>query len=480
MRKNYLVLAACCTAALFAACSSDDDNNGGASSTPAKAVIAGVGANACPAESVILATVADGATSFVWYSGDTKIAGATGANYEVTASGNYSAAGVNADGEGPRSDMKAVIISSCATAPVKAVIVGGDANACPATDVLLTAVASGAASYKWYNGATVITGATAATYVVTATGNYSAAGVNDVGEGEKSDPKAVTISVCATAPAKATVTGDAANACPATAVLLTAAATDATSYKWYNGTTEITGATAATYSVTATGTYSAAGVNSVGTGEKSDAKGVTISSCGAVAFADLLGYYNATGTPSILELVGGTAGPAAWKDTIRGSSDQTYYQIANFGNTGLPIWVDYNAGGVLTLDTYTNYGTIASGAATYYLTVMYLKGGGSVQITTSTTTSATITYDPTTQTLDLSGTSPTGEQLLVGIAAYNPTTEGVTVGTEFYANLKYVKAGAGSPGGLYGTPVRTGLPRETIQKFEAVKSENKLRAVLKQ
>ncbi|GHV63923.1 hypothetical protein FACS1894199_00950 [Bacteroidia bacterium] len=163
--------------------------------------------------------------------------------------------------------------------PEKAVIIGDAANTCPDTSVTLTAAAMGATSYKWYNGTTAIDGATDSTYVVTASGTYFAAGVNVEGEGTKSVGKTVTISACTTPPAQATISGDAANTCPIATVTLTAAATDATSYQWYNGTTAIDGATDSTYVVTASGNYSVAGVNTVGTGTKSVGKTVTISAC---------------------------------------------------------------------------------------------------------------------------------------------------------------------------------------------------------
>ncbi|GHT72499.1 hypothetical protein FACS189456_1160 [Bacteroidia bacterium] len=166
----------------------------------------------------------------------------------------------------------------CKTPPAQATVIGNANNTCPADTVILTASATGATTYKWYNGTTPIDGETASTYVVTACGTYSAAGVNDDGEGTKSIGKPVTIALCP--PAQAIVIGDAANACPTATVTLTASADGATSYKWYNGTSPINGETASTYVVTATGTYSAAGVNADGEGTKSEGIEVTITACG--------------------------------------------------------------------------------------------------------------------------------------------------------------------------------------------------------
>ena len=55
-----------------------------------------------------------------------------------------------------------------------------EATSCPsasitATDSLLTVTATGATSYQWYNNGTLISGATSATYVATASGSYTVA-----------------------------------------------------------------------------------------------------------------------------------------------------------------------------------------------------------------------------------------------------------------------------------------------------------------
>jgi hypothetical protein len=77
-------------------------------------------------------------------------------------------------------------------------------------------------------------------------------------------------------PEKAVVTGEAANECPVTSVVLTASAGGAQSYLWYRNTFAIAGATEATYAAISSGTYYAVGVNAAGKGEKSDDREVTI------------------------------------------------------------------------------------------------------------------------------------------------------------------------------------------------------------
>lgn len=79
--------------------------------------------------------------------------------------------------------------------PEKAVVSGKSENGVGEGSVTLTAVADGADSFVWYKGNDKIEGATSDTYEATETGAYRAAGVNDEGEGEQSDPKEVTINL---------------------------------------------------------------------------------------------------------------------------------------------------------------------------------------------------------------------------------------------------------------------------------------------
>ena len=80
-------------------------------------------------------------------------------------------------------------------------------------------------------------------------------------------------------PQKATVVGNTSNECPAKTVTLTATATDADSFQWKKDGVVIAGQSGSTLTVTAGGTYTAAGVNDAGVGTFSDPKSVTITIC---------------------------------------------------------------------------------------------------------------------------------------------------------------------------------------------------------
>ena len=236
--------------------------------------------------------------------------------------------------------------------PEKATITGDSANVCPATSVVLTANALNATSYQWYKGNGIIEEETTNKYNVTSNGTYSVIGVNVNGTGVKSDGKVVTINSCATPPAKATITGDSENTCPATSVILTATATDATSYKWYKGSSIISGETGNTYTVTQSGTYYAVGINANGTGNQSDGKAVTISTCIAVpATATISG--NSTNSCS------GTDGQSV---TLTASATGATSYIWRNGST--PLSETGNTFVVNQTGTYYVKGVNVSGAGT--------------------------------------------------------------------------------------------------------------------
>ncbi|MDR1198116.1 MAG: hypothetical protein LBK94_03765 [Prevotellaceae bacterium] len=273
---------------------------------PEQATVAGDATNACPEVTVVLTATADGATSYEWKKDGTVINGETAATLTVTESGAYTAAGINSEGTGTVSAAKTVTITDCVTAPEQATIAGDATNTCPEVTVVLTAAADGATSYEWKKDGTVINGETAAALTVTESGAYTAAGINSAGTGAVSAAKTVTITVCATVPEQATITGDATNTCPAVTVILTATADGATSYEWKKDGTVINGETAAALTVTESGVYTAAGVNSEGTGTVSADKTVTIIACTVPEQATVAG--DATNTcPEVTVVLTATA-----------------------------------------------------------------------------------------------------------------------------------------------------------------------------
>jgi len=268
MKRHFLCSLALCVAALFVftACEKDEKT------VPVDAgAITGDTENVCPVRTIDLSIAAiDLATTYVWYQDGTEILGSTGLTLNVDAIGShtYTAAGKNEQGVGKQSPAKIVTIVPCNPPADAAAITGPDANTCPADSVILIAPAiDGAEQYVWYkDGAAAATVSVSAfTYTVKASGSYQVAGVNVNGEGTKSPAKVITIDEnCPddATPGAGTITGDTQNICPAATVELTATdITNAVTYQWYKDGAPIASATAATYVVTESGSYTVAGVN---------------------------------------------------------------------------------------------------------------------------------------------------------------------------------------------------------------------------
>ncbi|MFI5171673.1 MAG: MopE-related protein [Chitinophagales bacterium] len=127
---------------------------------------------------------------------------------------------------------------------------GGATTFCQGSTVLLTATYSGT-SVQWKRNGTNIAGATASTYSVNKTGDYTA----------------VTTSPCGTAtstlihvtvnknPTASITAGGATTFCAGGSVTLTEAAVAASTYQWYKGATAIGGATSTNYIATTAGNY---------------------------------------------------------------------------------------------------------------------------------------------------------------------------------------------------------------------------------
>jgi Cleaved Adhesin Domain. len=178
-----------------------------------------------------------------------------------------------------------LVLQNGTTVPEDAgTIQGYDINTCPEETVTLTIPElAGATSYQWYMNGNAIAGATTTSYTVTQNGIYNVAGVNQVGVGEQSPNKTVTIVECILPDDAGTIQGLDENVCPVRTVTLTIAdIAYAETYNWYRNGTIISGATTTTYVVTQSGTYTVAGLNPTGEGALSPAKAVTINDCGGM------------------------------------------------------------------------------------------------------------------------------------------------------------------------------------------------------
>jgi gliding motility-associated-like protein len=192
----------------------------------------------CVNESITLTAIAtvQGSASYLWNTG------ATTATIEVTASGEYSV--TVTDGSSGCSAMETVTVTGDATPPA-ANISGNGVLTCATQSITLTASATvqGTASYLWN------TGATTATIMVTASGEYSVV----VLDSDNGCSATATVTVAQDiAPPTVNISGASELNCTATSIILNAAGSTVqgtASYLWN------TGATTASIEVNQAGDY---------------------------------------------------------------------------------------------------------------------------------------------------------------------------------------------------------------------------------
>ncbi|WP_018343839.1 Ig-like domain-containing protein [Cytophaga aurantiaca] len=198
----------------------------------------------CSAGSVVL--TASTGSSYKWFNGTTQVG--TNASYTATAAGNYTVEVTNASGCKATSAVTSITLSTSATPTITAPV----SSICDGSSVVLTA--SSGVSYKWFNGTTQV--GTSATYTATTSGAYTVEVTNAGGCKGTSAVTQIGISALPIA----TISASATSFCTGKSAVLTAST--GTSYKWFNGTTQV--GTAATYTATTVGDYTVEVANSNG------------------------------------------------------------------------------------------------------------------------------------------------------------------------------------------------------------------------
>ncbi|RYY34178.1 MAG: hypothetical protein EOP46_14285, partial [Sphingobacteriaceae bacterium] len=274
-----------------------------------------------PAQTYAVAAVVD-ATSYTWtYSGTgATITSPNAASTSITftagaTSGTLSVTATNACGTSAPRTQTITINPTPATPTVTA---GGPTTFCNGGSVVLTS--SSTTGNQWYNGTTLLSGATNRTYTATVSGNYN---VVVTAAGCSSAPSANTSVTVNPIPATPTVTaGGPTNFCTGGNVVLTSSS--ATGNQWYNGALLISGATNQTYTATTSGNYNVV---------------VTTTGCSSAASASTSVTVNPL--PTAYNVTGGGAYCSSGSGVVVGlSNSQTgiNYQLQNNNvNTGTAI-----------------------------------------------------------------------------------------------------------------------------------------------
>ena len=201
----------------------------------------------CTGGSVVLNANTGTGFTYQWQLGGSNIVGATNSTYTATTGGNYvvivSALGC--------SSTSAITTVTVGTPPGATITPGGSTTFCTGGSVILNANTGAGFTYQWQLGGSNIVGATNASYTASTGGNYTVI----VYSGGCSSTSSIT-TVTVTAGPGATITpAGATTFCAPGSVVLNANTGVGFTYQWQVGGVNITGATLATYTASATGNY---------------------------------------------------------------------------------------------------------------------------------------------------------------------------------------------------------------------------------
>lgn len=198
--------------------------------------------------SVVLKATASTNYRYQWRKNGVNISGATAANYTATSGGTYTcyitlngACGKVSNGITVTASSQ--FVASITPASSTSLALGGN--------VWLKANTGSGITYKWKKNGVVISGATGASYNATSAGTYT---VTETYGLTTSTSNAVTVTVSSTLTAKISVGGS--TTIPAgSSVILYSNTGNNYIYQWKKNGVNITGANAATYKVTSSGSY---------------------------------------------------------------------------------------------------------------------------------------------------------------------------------------------------------------------------------
>jgi len=410
----------------------------------------------CTGGSVVLtANSTTTPVTYQWSLGGTSIAGATSATYTATTSGNYTVVVTNNSVNSAASTATTVTVNPTPATPT--IAAGGVTTFCTGGNVTLTASdATSGVTYQWYSGGTAITGATATTYSATGTANYTVIATSaSPASCPSAASTATSVTVYVTPSTPTIAAGGNTSFCSGSSVTLTASdLSSGVTYKWYNGGTAITGATATTYSASASGTYTVIAT--------------TTNNCSSVASAPTTVTVNLTPvTPTISGspltfcsggnvtltgnsptsgvtyqwLSGGTTIAGATNSTYSATTSGDYTVTASLGScsaisTGTTVTVNttpatpiINAGSALTFCSGGSV-TLTGSSATSGIAYQWLNGGTAISGATNAAYSANTSgsYTVTATLGNCSATSTNATSVTVNATPAIPTvnTSGAT------------------------------------------------------
>jgi hypothetical protein len=237
---------------------------------PTATITASSATTFCQGGSVVLTANTGAGLSYQWFNNATSISGATSSTNTANASGSYTVVVTNASTCSSTSAATVVTVNALPTATITP---ASATTFCQGGSVVLNANTGTGLTYQWFNNATVISGATSASYTAITSGSYAVVVTNTSTCSSTSIATVVTVNALPTAtitPATATTF------CQGGSVVLNANTGTGLTYQWFNNATAISGATSASYTATTSGSFTVTVTNASTCSSTSTATVVTV------------------------------------------------------------------------------------------------------------------------------------------------------------------------------------------------------------
>ena len=380
-------------------------------------IVTPAGATTVCGGGVVLNAPSTAGYSYQWLDGGTPITGATTVSYTATVTGTYSVqTTITATG----CDSTTATPVSVVVNPVPAAVVtaSGSLTFCAGDSVTLTASAGAGYTYQWYDGATIITGATSASYTTLAAGNYKVEVTNSFGCVATSAPSAVTVNAL---PLSGILASGSTTVCGGTVPLFTTVAAGYT-YQWLDGGIPVPGATSSSYNAGISGNYTVF-VHNTATGCSSTTSSptvvtvnplpsVTVSASGPLSFC--------AGNTVVLTASGGAGLSYQWYNVstaIPGATGASYVAAS----TGSYMVMVTNSFGCTSTSAFSGVTVTPLPPATisYSGSSAFCTGGSKTLIASTDATTATVQW--------YSGGTPIGGAVDTSYTTYVPGTFSVVI-----------------------------------------------------
>jgi hypothetical protein len=280
-------------------------------------VNAGADKNICTGQSATLN--ATGANNYTWNSGQTTsaitVSPTVTTSYTVTATNIYNCTSSDA------------VVVNVNPLPAASITAGGPSTFCQGDSVLLNANTGTGLTYQWKKDGSNIGGATASSYTANAAGSYEVVVTNTNNCSATSSAIAVMVNAL---PSASITVGGPSTFCQGDSVLLNANTGTGLTYQWKKDGSNISGATASSYTANAAGSYEVVVTNASNCSATSSASAVSVNASITPTFTQAGPYVSGANIPA-LPTTSNNGINGSWSPAINNTATTTYTFTAAAG-----------------------------------------------------------------------------------------------------------------------------------------------------